>query len=198
MNQKYPFVKVNLTSEEKQKIDTLARQNNLSTSAFVKNQLASVLNTDVADIICEQPLQKRDIRISVMLSKQELDTIKQKAGHKPLSSYIRTSALNGSKVIKIDVYDDDVTELIHNIQPEIISIYNVISALHIQNRLHDSQYKQLESLLTDILKSIRNTSSLIINNRTSLRNTRLRELRRRCNNAVKTETDSLANFDNDL
>lgn len=198
MNQKYPFIKVNLTSEEKQKIDTLARQNNLSTSAFVKNQLASVLNTDVADIICEQPLQKRDIRIGVMLSKQELDTIKQKACHKPLSAYFRTSALNGSKVIKIDVYDDDVTELIHNIQPQIISIYNVISALHIQNRLHDSQYKQLESLLTDILKNIRNTSSLIINNRTSLRNTRLRELRRRCNNAVKTETDSLANFDNDL
>lgn len=198
MNQKYPFVKVNLTSEEKQKIDTLARQNNLSTSAFVKNQLASVLNTDVADIICEQPLQKRDIKIGVMLSKQELEIIKQKAGHKPLSAYIRNAALNGSKVIKIDVYDDDVTELIHDIQPQIISIYNVISALHIQNRLHDSQYKQLESLLTDILKSIRNTSSLIINNRISLRNTRLRELRRRCNNAVKTETDSLANFDNDL
>ena len=186
MNQKYPFIKVNLTAEEKQKIDTLARQNNLSTSAFVKNQLASVLNTDTADVMFEQPLQKRDHRITVLLSQQELDTIKQKAGHKTISSYIRNSALNGSKVIKIDVYDDDVTELIHDIQPQISAIYNILSALHVQNKLHDSQYKQLENLLVDILKDIRSTASLIINNRTSLRNTRLRELRRKCNNAIRS------------
>lgn len=198
MSQKYPSVKINVTQDEKDKLEKLAQQQHMSTSAFVKSQLSSLLQeNNEASVPYEYEADCRDHVLKVPVSSKEYGTIKAKAGAKTIAAYVRDAALNGSKVIKVEVYDDDISELIGNIQPRLDRIYGVIDALRHQNQLHDTQYARLEGLLNDISKDIRGTVSLVRKNRNSIRQTRLRELRKRCDNAIRTETDSLASFDAD-
>lgn len=196
MAQKYPFIKVNMTQDEKDKIENLARQHKMSTSAFVKSQLSSILAADepAASAPFNYEAEGRDIRIEIRVSEREMETIKANAGVRTIAAYVRDAALNGSKIIKVEVYDDDIVELIHRVQPRIDSIFGVVKALQMQQQLHDNQYARLESLLNEISKDIRGTVSSVRKNRNSIRQTRLRELRRRCNDAIKNNTDSLASF----
>lgn len=191
----HPHILVHMTQDEKDKIENLARQHKMSTSAFVKSQLTSLLSDEPAPSVpFNYEAEGRDIRIEIRVSEREMETIKAKAGARTIAAYVRDAALNGSKIIKVEVYDDDIVELIHRVQPRIDSIFGVIKALQMQNRLHDAQYARLEGLLNDIAKDIRGTVSSVRKNRNSIRQTRLRELRRRCNDAIKNNTDSLASF----
>lgn len=195
MTQKYPFIKVNMTQNEKDKIENLAQQHKMSTSAFVKSQLTSLLSDEqTPSAPFEYEAEGRDIRIEIRVSEREMETIKANAGARTIAAYVRDAALNGSKIIKVEVYDDDIVELIHRIQPRIDSIFGVVKALQMQQQLHDNQYARLEGLLNDISKDIRGTVSNVRKNRNSIRQTRLRELRRRCNDAIRNNTDSLASF----
>ena len=198
MSQKYPSIKINVTQDEKDKLEKMAQQQHMSTSAFVKNQLSSLLSDEpMPDVPFDYEAESRNVRVEIRVSEREMNIIKSKAGAKTIAAYVRDAALNGSKVIKVEVYDDDISELIGSIQPRIDRIYGVIDALRHQNQLHDTQYARLEGLLNDISKDIRGTVSLVRKNRNSIRQTRLRELRKRCDNAIRTETNSLASFDAD-
>lgn len=199
MAQKYPFVKVNMTKDEKDKIEKLARQHRMSTSAFVKSQLSSILTDDepIPDAPFNYEAEGRDIRIEIRVSERELETIKAKAGARTIAAYVRDAALNGSKILKVEVYDDDIVDLEHRIQPQIDRIFGIAKALQMQSQLKEAQYLQLENLLSSILKDIRGTVSNVRKNRNSIRQTRLRELRRRCNDAIKNNSDSLASFSED-
>lgn len=199
MTQSYhPHIKVNVSKYEKSQIEDLARQHQMSTSAFVKSQLEPILH-DKDDVSApyEYEAGDRDHCIKVPVSQRELTTIKEKAGARTLAAYMRDTALNGSKTIRVEVYDDDIVDLIHRIQPQIDTIFGVVKALQLQKQLQPVQYMRLEGLLNDISKDIRSMVSNVRKNRTSIRQTRLRELRRRCNTAIKTETDSLACFESD-
>lgn len=200
MAQKYhPHIKVHMTQDEKEKIDKLAEQNHMSTSSFVKAQLSSILDATEPDISApyEYEAESRNHVLRVPVSQRELDTIKNKAGARTIAAYVRDAALNGSKILRVEVYDDDIVDLEHRIQPQIDHIFGVVKALQLQSKLHDAQYNRLESLLNDISKNIRGTASGVRKNRNSIRQTRLRELRRRCNDAVRNNTDSLASFAED-
>lgn len=198
MTQKYPFVKVNLTQDEKNKIEKLAKQNQMSTSAFVKSQLSSLLSDEpIPDAPFNYKAEGRDVRIEIRVSEREIETIKAKAGARTIAAYVRDAALNGSKIIKVEVYDDDIVDLEHRIQPQIDRIFGIAKALQMQSQLKEAQYLQLENLLSSILKDIRGTVSNVRKNRNSIRQTRLRELRRRCNDAIKNNSDSLASFSED-
>lgn len=198
MTQKYPFVKVNLTQDEKNKIEKLAKQNQMSTSAFVKSQLSSLLSDEpIPDAPFNYEAEGRNVRIEIRVSEREIETIKAKAGARTIAAYVRDAALNGSKIIKVEVYDDDIVDLEHRIQPQIDRIFGIAKALQMQSQLKEAQYLQLENLLSSILKDIRGTVSNVRKNRNSIRQTRLRELRRRCNDAIKNNSDSLASFSED-
>lgn len=198
MAQKYPFVKVNMTQDEKSKIEKLAKQHQMSTSAFVKSQLSSLLqNEEIVSAPYEYEAEGRNHVIRVPVSPRELETIKAKAGARTIAAYVRDAALNGSKILKVEVYDDDIVDLEHRIQPQIDRIFGIAKALQMQSQLKEAQYLQLEILLSSILKDIRGTVSNVRKNRNSIRQTRLRELRRRCNDAIKNNSDSLASFSED-
>lgn len=199
MSQTYhPHIKVNVSQAEKNIIEELARQQNLSTSAFVKKQLEQFLTTEeTVNVSHEYLADCKNHIVKVPVSEYELLTIKNNAGAKTVAAYVRDAALNGTKVIRVEVYDDDIVDLMHRTQPQLTRIFNIVNALQVQNKLQDSQYQKLEEILTSISKDIRNTASYVRKNRTSIRQTRLRELRKRCNAAVKTNTDSLAQFDED-
>lgn len=198
MAQKYPFVKVNVTPGEKRQIEMLARQHNMSASAFVKSYLSPILriNPEV-DAPYDYEPEERDLRVEIRVSENEMKTIKEKAGAKSVASYVRNTALNGSKTLRIEVYDDDIVDLMHRVQPQIDTLFGVVKALQLQKQLQPAQYTRLEELLYGISKDIRNVVSNVRKNRNSIRQTRLRELRRRCNAAIKSETDSLACFESD-
>ena len=197
MTRKYhPHIVVHMTQDEKDEIDKLAKQHGLSTSSFVKSQLTYLLSADesTTDVPFDYDMGSRDLRISVHVSEREFATIKEKAGAKTIAAYVRDAALNGSKVLKVEVYDDDIMDLIHIIQPQIETLFHVITALQLQHQLQPAQYNRMESLLENISDDIRKIVSYTHKNRNSIRQTRLRELRKRCDTAIKTEKDSLASF----
>lgn len=198
MNQKYPFIKVNVSKYEKSQIEDLARQHQMSASAFVKSQLEPILH-DKDDVSApyEYEAGDRDHCIKVPVSQRELTTIKEKAGARTIAAYMRNTALNGSKTLRVEVYDDDIVDLMHRVQPQIDTLFGVVKALQLQKQLQPAQYTRLEELLYSISKDIRNVVSNVRKNRNSIRQTRLRELRRRCTAAIKSETDSLACFESD-
>lgn len=193
----HPHIKVNVTQEEKDRIDELARKSNISSSAFVKRQIATFLqeDIDVIDTPYEYEVAGRNHVVRVPVSQNELEIIKEKAGNRTIAAYMRDVGLNGSKVLRIEVYDDDIVDLMHRIQPQIDSIFGIVRALKIQKRLNDAQYLRLENLLESIASDIRGTVSIVRKNRTSIRQTRLRELRRRCKASIETGKDSLAVFE---
>ena len=195
MTQKYPFIKVNVSKAEKDRLNDLARQNQMSTSAFVKSQLEDVMHdVEPVDVPYSYEPSFRDHIMRIPVSPKEFATIKEKAGSKTIAAYVRDAALNGSKVLKVEVYDDDIMDLIHIIQPQIETLFHVITALQLQHQLQPAQYNRMESLLENISDDIRKAVSYTRKNRNSIRQTRLRELRKRCDTTIKTERDSLASF----
>lgn len=194
----HPHILVHMTQDEKNKIEKLAKQNQMSTSAFVKSQLSSLLSDEpIPDAPFNYEAEGRDVRIEIRVSEREMETIKAKAGARTIAAYVRDAALNGSKIIKVEVYDDDIVDLEHRIQPQIDRIFGIAKALQMQSQLKEAQYLQLENLLSSISKDIRSTVMNVRKNRNSIRQTRLRELRRRCNDAIKNNSDSLASFSED-
>ena len=194
----HPHIKVNVSKYEKSQIEDLARQHQMSASAFVKSQLEPILHDkDDVSAAYEYEAGDRDHCIKVPVSQRELTTIKEKAGTRTIAAYMRNTALNGSKTLRIEVYDDDIVDLMHRVQPQIDTLFGVVKALQLQKQLQPAQYTRLEELLYGISKDIRNVVSDVRKNRNSIRQTRLRELRRRCTAAIKSETDSLACFESD-
>jgi len=196
MAQKYPFIKVNVSQDEKDWIEELAKLHGMSASAFAKDKLFFTLHgkENETNTKFNYKAESRNVRIETRVSEREMETIKENAGTKTVAQYVRDTALNGSKVINIEVYDDDITDLIQRIQPKVDRILGITKALQMQNKLHDNQYIHLEELLNSIYKDLRSTVSAVRKDRNSIRQTRLRELRRRCNTAIKTGNDSLAHF----
>ena len=188
MAKTYPFIRMNLSQEEKDKFIQMAKEKNMSASEFAYENLKHIF-TDEEEFSLMQKADKapQAKKISVGLTENEYNTIKEKAGSKPITKYIRESALNGSKVINITVEDDDVKDLLNRIQPLIHSFTGVVKALKVQKQLHEVQANRMEELISSIEKELKEISREIMKNRNSIKNTRLRELRKRTNKAIKSD-----------
>lgn len=196
MAQKYPFIKVNMTQAEKDRISDLAKQNHRSVSAFVKDQIAPLLRAEeFADVPYSYEADDRKHVMRVPVSQKEFATIRAKAGDQTIAAYVRDTALSGKKTIRVEVYDDDIVDLMHRVQPQIDAIFGIAKALQLQKQLQPAQFARLDALLSDIQRDIRSVTADVRENRSSIRQTRLRELRRRCDYAMKTQSDSLACFE---
>lgn len=201
---KYPYIKVNVNDTEKARIEEAAKKAGMPVSSFIREQIAFAMegNDDTYQPPFETIKEPRENNIRIRLSDRELEAIKEKAGDFTVTDYLRRVGVNGTKVISVDVYDDDIVDLEHRLQGEIDHISGIVTALQVQRQLHDNQYEKLEMHLDNIYKELRAVARQKRKERNSIRQTRVRELRKRCDNAIKTETSSKANLmlneDNDF
>ena len=197
MAKKYhPHILVHVTQDEKDKIDALAKKHNMSTSAFVKMQLASLLSEEQEiNAPFEYEAECRDNRIEIKVSDREMDTIKTNAGGRTIAAYVRDAALNGSHVIKIDVYDNDIKELLHLLHPTVTKVHGIIDAIRVMGEVQDVQYLKLMETLNTIQRNMKMVAENVYKNRNSIRQSGLRELRRNRKIAIKNNTDVLAQFE---
>lgn len=189
-----------LTNSEKEKLQSLAIQNNMTISKYMRDMVLPIIldkenNTNFNIDISDKSIIKRNKRIEIRFSDEEYNIIKEKAGNKSLSEYIRSVALKGNKTIKVDVYDDDIVNLENKLQPQIDKLFNVIKALKLQNVLHDTQYKKIEGLIQSIYDDLKYTAKSVRKNRTTLKAMQLKALDRRCKKAMQENIDSPAVFE---
>lgn len=174
---KKEIIKLYINADAKAQLEKLSTEANMTLSAFICSQLP-LSKSDVISVSGSDKPAERDRHISVYVSEEEYNKIKTNAGHDSISNYMRHTAINGTKSIKIEVSDTDITDLMERIQPAIASIANVIKALRLQNQLQDSQTNKLTELLEDINQNIITMAKRTRKDRQSICNTRLRELRK--------------------
>lgn len=192
-----PFLKVNVSEKEKALVDAKAKAAGMSTSAFIKSHITDLLGYEEDEYLppFEYDGAERNNEIHVNLSDAELQAIQQFTKGQTYSSYLRRIGTNGPRVIHVDVYDEDIVDLEHRITPKIESMFGVIYALKMQKQLHDNQFERIEKLLTEILAELRKVIRSTRKEREALRKSRIRELRKRCDYAIKNETDCTAHLD---
>ena len=120
-----------LTTDERDKLKSLAIKNNMTISKYMREMVIyNIMNEDNINTtyIPETNITdtKRTKEIHMLLSEEEYNIIKDKAGKKTLSEYIRSAALKGNKTIKVEVYDDDIVDLERKVQPQIDRLFNII------------------------------------------------------------------------
>ena len=191
-----------LTTDERDKLKSLAIKNNMTISKYMREMVIyNIMNEDNINTtyIPETNITdtKRTKEIHMLLSEEEYNIIKDKAGKKSLSEYIRSAALKGNKTIKVEVYDDDIVDLERKVQPQIDRLFNIIKALKLQKLLHDAQYNKLEELIQGIYDNLKYTAKTVTKNRTALKNRELKQLDKRCKKAMSDNADNLAVFEMD-
>lgn len=177
---KYPNLKFNVSPEEKELVQKLAKNSGLTVSKFIKEQLAPILDfNETVNISYKEKNTRKNRKITCFVSDEEYKIIKKNAGNKSLSSYLRKLALDGNNVINIEVCDNDVIEMQETIQPMLQSFEDTIKILRPQKQLHQPQADRMEEKLDEMLMEIRNFSKNILKERESIKKARLRELRKK-------------------
>lgn len=192
-----------LTTDERDKLKSLAIKNNMTISKYMREMVIyNIMNEDNTNTTYIPEKEKsisneRNKRLEIRLTEEEYNIIKDKAGKKSLSEYIRSAALKGNKTIKVEVYDDDIVDLERKVQPQIDRLFNIIKALKLQKLLHDAQYNKLEELIQGIYDNLKYTAKTVTKNRTALKNRELKQLDKRCKKAMSDNADNLAVFEMD-
>ena len=197
----YSPLNIRLTIEERAIVDALAKQEGMTSSAYIKSkiELDKIKGQEEISTFPEVIKESKNKTIAINVTQSEYEELQKEAeeNHTKVGTLCRLKALTTKNIIKVEIYDADIVDLQHRIQPKIDSIYGVIKALAVQKVLHETQYQKLEELLQGIYNDFRFTTKKIRQNRNSIRQTRLRELRKRCDKAITTKTDSLAKLDSE-
>lgn len=197
------YVKTSVEDNEFIILQNLAIKNNMSISKYINSLIRPILIREYYDEyipdnkIINEKVSTKTKHINIKLSEEEYNIIKNKAGKKSLSEYIRSAALKGNKTIKVEVYDDDIVDLERKVQPQIDRLFNIIKALKLQKLLHDAQYNKLEELIQGIYDNLKYTAKTVTKNRTALKNRELKQLDKRCKKAMSDNADNLAVFEMD-
>lgn len=193
------FIGIRVTPAEREKLEQLASANGIALSQYIKSQLNLDAEEPEAFSVTIQASEneKRECPYLIRLTPSEANKIETEAAMQqiPASALIRKKALSAKNIIHIDVYDNDIVDLEHRIQPKIDSFSGVVEALRMQSMLHDVQANKMEALLQGIYDELRYIAKRVRTNRSRLKEQRARLLQARIDQAIITNTDSKAVFD---
>ena len=186
-----------MTDKERASLDALAKTEGLKTSTYARkvlglDELSSLTDNDLASPPIENASgMSRDRKVSVFFSEDEFNRLKNEVDKNSttISNLIRQKTLTEKTIVSVDVYDEDIVDLENRIQPQLDRLLNIIKAFKVQKVIHDSQFNQIKSILTDIYNEIRFLARKTFKDRRSIRQTAIRELNKKCDRAAKKKVD---------
>ena len=186
-----------MTDKERASLDALAKTEGLKTSTYARkvlglDGLSSLTDNDLASPPIENASgMSRDRKVSVFFSEDEFNRLKDEVDKNSttISNLIRQKTLTKKTIVSVDVYDEDIVDLENRIQPQLDRLLNIIKAFKVQKVIHDSQFNQIKSILTDIYNEIRFLARKTFKDRRSIRQAAIRELNKKCDRAAKKKVD---------
>lgn len=182
------YIKIYVTEEEKARLETIAKNRKVPLSRLCYEQMIPLLHNSLADSIPIQtagtnhePLTKV---ITLHLSSSEYDALTKRAKGTPLSKYIRTALLYRSEPVQIEVYTEDISILTMKVSGYIEQLHNFIAGLAIRRQLYEADYARLIQIANDTKTALREAANYAKANRSSIRASGVRILRKEIKQAV--------------
>ena len=184
------YIKLYVTEEEKAQLEKIAMQRKLSLSRLCYEQMIPLLHNSLADAEPAPIKQKRSRNYthvtSLHLSDSEYAMLTKKAGGTPLSKYIRNVILYQCEPIRIEVYTEDIAALSIKVSGYIEQLHNFIAALAIRRQLYEADYERLIQIANDTKTALKDAAGAAKANRSSIRASGVRILRKELQRAVET------------
>ena len=183
------YIKLYVTEEEKTQLEKIAMQRKLSLSRLCYEQMIPLLHNSLSDAAPVPKEQKRSRNYthvtSLHLSDSEYAMLTKKAGGTPLSKYIRNLILYQCEPIRIEVYTEDISALSIKVSSYIEQLHNFIAALAIRRQLYEADYERLIQIANDTKTALKEAAGAAKANRTSIRASGVRILRKEIQRAVE-------------
>lgn len=185
------YIKMYVTEEEKKQLEQIAQRRKISLSKLCYEQIIPLLHNPMKDSIIylsnrTEP-EKCTHSVTLHLSDSEYDTLTKKANGSPLSRYIRSILLYHSEPIRIEIYTEDISALTIQVSGYIQKLHNFIAALAIRRQLYETDYSRLIQIANDTQKALRDVANYDKANRSSIRTTGVRILRKEIKKAVEKQ-----------
>ena len=125
--------------------------------------------------------------ITLHLSNSDYAALAKRAKGTPLSKYIRNTLLYRNEPIQIDVYTEDISILTMKVSGYIEQLHNFIAALAIRRQLYEADYVRLFQIANDTKTALRDAANYAKANRSSIRASGIRILRKEIKKAVEKQ-----------
>lgn len=197
------FIKVYLSEQEKKRLEDMAEFKKVSVSKMCYEQLLPLLSGSYLSVDdldndfnnADDENIRYDRCVKVYFSDKEYQALLNVAKGMPLSRYMRNQYLSRLEPVKISVYTDDISALTIKVSGYIEQFHNFVAALAIRRQLYEADYKRLIQIADDTKKALRDVATFTKANRTSIRASGVRILRKEIKKALEKQ---LARRDGDI
>ena len=185
------YIKLYVSEEEKAKLEAIAKKKNMALSRLCYEQVIPLLHSPLTDSLSIQTNEKdrepiTEI-ITLHLSSSEYNALAKRAKGTPLSKYIRNTLLYRSEPVRIEVYTEDISILTMKVSGYIEQLHNFIAALAIRRQLYEADYERLIQIANDTKTALRDAANYAKANRSSIRASGIRILRKEIKKAVEKQ-----------
>lgn len=183
------YIKVYLSESEKKVLEELARHRKISVSKLCYEQLSPLLSQGLEELLANNP-NLQDVSqpykhcARIYLSENEYTSLIKGANGMPLSRYLRKILMNRRQPIIITVYTEDISALSIKVSSYIEQLHNFIAALAIRRQLYEADYKRLIQIASDTQTALRDVAKHTKANRSSIRTSGVRILRKEIQKAI--------------
>lgn len=195
------YIKLYLSEQEKQRLEEIAKRRKMSVSKLCYEQVVPLfLNPltvpETTSNANDAGNQKYDNCVKVYFTDDEYRELLVQAKGMPLSRYVRNEYLARREPVEISVYTDDISILTMKVSGYIEQLHNFIAALAIRRQLYEADYERLIQIANDTKTALRDAANYAKANRSSIRASGVRLLRKEIKKAVeqlqseKGETES--------
>ncbi len=184
------YIKLYLSEQEKQRLAEIAGRRKLSVSRLCYEHVTPLLCNPLAvpetsSNDSEAGNQKYNNCVKVYFSDAEYRELLAQAKGMPLSRYVRKEYLLRREPVEISVYTDDISILTMKVSGYIEQLHNFIAALAIRRQLYEADYERLIQIANDTKTALRAAATYAKANRSSIRASGVRILRKEIKKAVE-------------
>lgn len=199
MNEKKVYIPLNLREYELLKLE--ASRNGMKITGYIKSILPIHENNEKPTLYIpcaithQQNIARRKV-VKLSLTDYEYAQIVAAAGSQLISKYIIRCALQGQNVLRLTIFDEDLDFITDIIEPMYHDIYKALYLYKGSEALDNDLLTKLISEVKELNDQVLHIASQVKKNRQSIRQTRLRELQKRCDYIIKDY--SLVSIEGDI
>ena len=183
------YIKLYVSEEEKAKLEAIAKKRNIALSRLCYEQVVPLLHNPLSDAAItksDQTVPENCTKIvSLHLTDSEYASLVKRAKGTPLSRYLRRTLLNNYEPIRIEIYTEDISALTMKVSAYIDQLHNFIAGLAIRRQLYETDYERLIQIANDTKIALRDAANYAKANRSSIRASGVRILRKEIQKAVE-------------
>lgn len=205
------YIKLYLTEQEKKQLETMAKQNQMSLSKLCHDRIFPLPVPDVTahpeaetsmptdqEEFSEPTFSKANEKsspttyghaVKVYFTESEYASMLSAAKGLPLSRFVRKGFLSRQEPVQILVETEDISLLTMKVSGYIEKLNNLIAALALQQQLYESDYEQLLLDASEMKAALKDAASYAMANRTSIRASGVRMLRKEIRRALKVKNE---------